>query len=138
MKGPGARGVTPVLRPGDSVTFCSPGVALNGLTTGLPSLRLAPDASRAARPALLVQHHAESEPELFPLLKPHTAVGRGLAADLRLDHAFISARQCSIELRSPASELSADCAMEVTPAPPLAPSTRPRCRRRSSSYSQMA
>jgi len=36
-----------VLRPGDSVTFCSPGVALNGLTTGLPSLRLAPDASRA-------------------------------------------------------------------------------------------
>ena len=65
-----------VLRPGDSVTFCSPGVALNGLTMGFPSLRLAPDASRAARAALLVQHHAESEPELFPLLKPRTAVGR--------------------------------------------------------------
>ena len=99
-----------VLRPGDSVTFCSA-----GLSTGLPALRLAPDASRAPRHALLVQHQAESEPELFPLLKPHTAVGRGLAADLRLDQAFISSRQCSIELRSPR-----DCAMEVTPAPPVA------------------
>ena len=86
----------------------------------LPSLRLAPDASRASRPALLVQHNAESEPELFPLLKPHTAVGRGLAADLRLDQAFISSRQCAIEVRSPATEVRGDPATEGTPAPPLA------------------
>jgi len=92
-----------VLRPGDSVTFSN---------MALPSLRLAPEACRASRPALLVQHNAESELELFPLLKPHTAVGRGLAADLRLDQAFISSRQCAIEVRSPA--------IEVTPAPPLA------------------
>ena len=100
-----------MLRPGDSVTFSN---------MALPSLRLAPDASRASRPALLVQHNAESEPELFPLLKPHTAVGRGLAADLRLDQAFISSRQCAIELRSPAIEARGDPAIEVTPAPPLA------------------
>ena len=100
-----------VLRPGDSVTFSN---------MALPSLRLAPDASRASRPALLVQHNAESEPELFPLRKPHTAVGRGLAADLRLDQAFISSRQCAIELRSPAIEARGDPAIEVTPAPPLA------------------
>ena len=76
------------LRPGDTVTF-------SGMAE--PSLQLAANASR---PALLVQLTAASEPEVFPLVKAHTAVGRGLAADLRLDQSFISARQCTIELSS--------------------------------------
>ena len=107
------------LRPGDTVTF-------SGMAE--PSLQLAANASR---PALLVQLTAASEPEVFPLVKAHTAVGRGLAADLRLDQSFISARQCTIELSSApplataAQSSTAALGPTVTPESTVATPLRP-------------